>query len=142
MKKFFKLLVTSSHAEPKLWVNGQEITSQERRKQGSKEYTIDRPAEVLRAGRNVLAVQAEYKPDHDLPAKLPPDLIFDLHLDEVHIHPGAPGMLKEYVDKSVYERAVVCDLCSGQPGKVPACVNACPHDAAMRIDARSDFPRD
>jgi Putative transposase len=37
-------------------------------------------------------------------------------------------------------RAVVCDLCSGQPGKVPACVNACPHDAAIRFNARTDSP--
>jgi Fe-S-cluster-containing hydrogenase component 2 len=31
---------------------------------------------------------------------------------------------------------VVCDLCSDQYGQVPACVNACPHDAALRVDAR------
>ena len=35
---------------------------------------------------------------------------------------------------------VVCDLCSTLPGRVPACVNACPHDAAMRVNARAEFP--
>ena len=41
----------------------------------------------------------------------------------------------------VTQRAVVCDLCSDQSGHVPACVNACPHDAALRVDARRfDFP--
>jgi len=35
---------------------------------------------------------------------------------------------------AVTDRAVVCDQCSGLPTG-PACVYACPHDAAMRIDA-------
>jgi Fe-S-cluster-containing hydrogenase component 2 len=36
--------------------------------------------------------------------------------------------------------AVVCDMCSEQLGRQPACVNACPHDAALRVEARSFFP--
>ncbi len=36
-------------------------------------------------------------------------------------------------------RAVVCDLCSGLPGQAPACVTHCPHDAAIRIDARAEI---
>ncbi|MBL0921062.1 MAG: cyclic nucleotide-binding domain-containing protein [Phycisphaerales bacterium] len=35
----------------------------------------------------------------------------------------------------VTERAVVCDQCSSLPTG-PACVYACPHDAAVRVDAR------
>ena len=62
-----------------------------------------------------------------------------VRLDEVR-QPTVLGG-EEVTQKQVTERAVVCDLCSTQPGRVPACVNACPHDAAMRIDARSDFPR-
>ena len=42
--------------------------------------------------------------------------------------------------KKVELRAVVCDLCSTLPSKEPACVYHCPHDAAMRIDARYEFP--
>jgi CRP-like cAMP-binding protein/Fe-S-cluster-containing hydrogenase component 2 len=34
------------------------------------------------------------------------------------------------------QRAVVCDQCSSQPTG-PACVYACPHDAALRVDAAS-----
>ena len=45
-----------------------------------------------------------------------------------------------YVSKQVAERAVVCDLCSAQYGQRPACVTACPHDAAMRVNARFEFP--
>jgi len=37
-------------------------------------------------------------------------------------------------------RAAVCDQCSTLPDQVQACVHACPHDAAMRVDAWNDFP--
>ena len=43
--------------------------------------------------------------------------------------------------KLVTEKAVVCDMCSSRPGGEPACVAECPHDAAMRVDAQNDFPR-
>ncbi len=36
---------------------------------------------------------------------------------------------------AVTERAVVCDQCSGLPTG-PACMYACPHDAAIRVNAR------
>jgi Fe-S-cluster-containing hydrogenase component 2/CRP-like cAMP-binding protein len=39
--------------------------------------------------------------------------------------------------KDVKERAVVCDLCHSLPR--PSCVDACPHDAAMRVDAQQYF---
>jgi Fe-S-cluster-containing hydrogenase component 2 len=50
-------------------------------------------------------------------------------------------MAEEVTEKLVENVAVVCDLCSGLVGKQPACVQACPHDAALRIDARSQFPQ-
>jgi len=70
------------------------------------------------------------------------DTLFDLRLD------ATPAALKKeddkehvrYQQKGVQERAVVCDLCSNLPGQRPACVNACPHEAAFRVDARSNFP--
>ena len=37
-------------------------------------------------------------------------------------------------------QAVVCDMCSEQFGQRPACINACPHDAAMRVVAGQKFP--
>ena len=40
--------------------------------------------------------------------------------------------------KKVTSRAVVCDMCSQQPAG-PSCVYACPHEAAIRVDARSFF---
>lgn len=39
---------------------------------------------------------------------------------------------EEYRQDWVMNLAVVCDMCSGQFGQVPACVNACPHEAADR----------
>lgn len=41
--------------------------------------------------------------------------------------------------KPVTHRATVCDLCSSGPGKSPSCVYACPHDAAMRVNALDFF---
>jgi Fe-S-cluster-containing hydrogenase component 2 len=35
---------------------------------------------------------------------------------------------------------VVCDMCSASSSRGPACVYACPHEAAMRINARTEFP--
>lgn len=50
------------------------------------------------------------------------------------------GTAGETHEKEVDQRAVVCDLCSGLNGMGPACVYHCPHDAAIRIDARWEFP--
>ncbi|MDZ4780538.1 MAG: 4Fe-4S binding protein [Planctomycetia bacterium] len=50
---------------------------------------------------------------------------------------GAPDAEKE--KEKELSRAVVCDLCSTLPGQSPACVTHCPHDAAIRIDARSEI---
>ncbi|HEX4591928.1 MAG TPA: hypothetical protein VH120_18460, partial [Gemmataceae bacterium] len=66
--------------------------------------------------------------------------IFDLRGDVVRRPKGAQLNAADYIEKGVTEVAVVCDLCSTLPGKVPSCVRACPHDAAMRVDARRNFP--
>lgn len=42
------------------------------------------------------------------------------------------------VIKEITEKAVVCDLCSSS-NHGPACVYSCPHDAALRVDARQFF---
>jgi Fe-S-cluster-containing hydrogenase component 2 len=38
------------------------------------------------------------------------------------------------------EIAVVCDLCSSLPDQEPRCVYACPHEAAIRVNARVELP--
>jgi Fe-S-cluster-containing hydrogenase component 2 len=40
----------------------------------------------------------------------------------------------------VAKTAVVCDMCGGQSSERTACVNACPHEAAYRVEARKFFP--
>jgi Fe-S-cluster-containing hydrogenase component 2 len=63
--------------------------------------------------------------------------------DSIQIYPLEPvgqpaGSEADPNQMEVTTRAVVCDLCSTLP-QGPACVYACPHDAALRIDARSEF---
>ncbi len=41
--------------------------------------------------------------------------------------------------RSIIEQAVVCDLCSALPSQQPSCVYACPHDAALRVNAQDFF---
>ncbi len=41
--------------------------------------------------------------------------------------------------RSIVEQAVVCDLCSALPSQQPSCVYACPHDAALRVNAQDFF---
>jgi Fe-S-cluster-containing hydrogenase component 2/CRP-like cAMP-binding protein len=65
--------------------------------------------------------------------------------ESIQMHPLAPGEAPSEAPegasvKEVSDRAVVCDLCSSLPSQDPACVYACPHEAAIRVDARSEFP--
>jgi Fe-S-cluster-containing hydrogenase component 2 len=92
-----------------------------------------KPGSIVRAGRNVLAVQVTPKPGDD-------GVLLELRLDAVNKPAAASLAAEEITEKLVTERAVVCDLCSTLSRQVPACVNACPHDAAMRVNARFDFP--
>jgi CRP-like cAMP-binding protein len=129
----FTMQVTSTDNTASVWINGREITTEEKPKRGKREFVIAKPAEVLRAGRNVLAVRV-------IPTAGSADVLLDVRLDRTH-PPAVPlGLTGEFSEKAVTERAVVCDLCSSQFGQKPACVNACPHDAAMRVDARFNFP--
>ena len=114
-------------------MNGVEVTTEEKPRQGKRGYAIAAGRKLLRAGKNVVAVKVTPSPGNS-------GVLLDLRLDEVR-RPALPaGAGGEFSEKLVDERAVVCDLCSTQFGQRPACVNACPHDAAMRVDARFAFP--
>jgi Fe-S-cluster-containing hydrogenase component 2 len=128
----FRLMLKSTDAEAAVWMNGQPLTLKLERRVREAELTRD--AGLLRVGRNVLAVRVRMSPEKV-------EEVLDVRLDEVH-DPDVPlgmGSL-ELSEKLVTKRAVVCDMCSDQWGRDPACVRACPHDAAMRVDARKDFP--
>jgi CRP-like cAMP-binding protein/Fe-S-cluster-containing hydrogenase component 2 len=160
-----KLHVTSLAAAVTVWINGQEVQADKPRG-GKREYWLplgepipvpppeppapgnnapasaETPApaaklvaaaNLLRAGRNVLAVRVT-------PAAAPGELLLQARLDEVRRPDVAANLAEEITQMLVTHRAVVCDLCSTLPKQTPACVQACPHDAALRIDARFEMP--
>lgn len=131
--KEYTLEITSIDENALVWINGAEIRTQEEARRGVRNFAFSREDVKLRPGRNVVAVQV----------KVPADKVgtaFDLRLDEVRLPDLPLGVVGDYTEKSYGKFAVVCDLCSDQYGQRPACVNACPHDAALRVDARFEFP--
>jgi Fe-S-cluster-containing hydrogenase component 2/CRP-like cAMP-binding protein len=144
----YRIELTSLAPTLRAWINGNELTSDDKPKRdGRREYSLppktkgDAPAvaitQLLHGGHNVLAIQAA-------PTAKSADVLLKVRLDEVR-RPKLPPEEEvkadaEITQKLVTERAVVCDLCSSLGRRKPACVEACPHDAAMRLDARFDFP--
>jgi Fe-S-cluster-containing hydrogenase component 2/CRP-like cAMP-binding protein len=115
-----------------VWLNGKPLQAPARpSRDGVRAFPIAREG-VLQPGVNVVAVRV-------LPTRAF-GVLFDLRLDEERQPAETLGLQGELSEKQVTLRAVVCDLCSSQWGQRPACVTACPHDAAMRIDARAEFP--
>jgi hypothetical protein len=130
----FTLEVTSTDADATVWLNGKEVPKPaEKPKRGMRTYVLVQEEKWLRAGRNVLAVQATPTPGSG-------EALLKVRLDEVRKPSKTLGLTGDISEKGVTEVAVVCDLCSQQYGQRPACVNACPHDAAMRVNARFEFP--
>jgi Fe-S-cluster-containing hydrogenase component 2/CRP-like cAMP-binding protein len=122
----YKLWLESKPAgqTARVWLNGKEVPA-EKMPFSRGERTFEMAGEdrdFLVKGRNVLAVQL-------VPAAGSLETLLEAAVDEVRPS-GAVITL----------RAVVCDQCSSLPGQVPACVHACPHEAAMRVDARAHFP--
>jgi Fe-S-cluster-containing hydrogenase component 2/CRP-like cAMP-binding protein len=135
----FKLEVTSADESATVWLNGHEVAKPaEKPKRGKREYVVTREMNLFRAGGNVLAIKV-VPPPAALGKRA---ILLDVRLDEVRV-PDVPAELRETAEiseKVVTDLAVVCDQCSSQFGRRPACVTACPHDAAMRVDARFNFP--
>jgi ferredoxin len=133
----FKLELTSADPAAVVWVNGQEVPAATKpKKTGVRDHLLplkEPASQPLRPGRNVLAIKVTPPQSTEIP-------LLELRLDAINKPKGAAEAKDEVEEKVVEERAVVCDLCSSLPGQVPACVNACPHDAAMRVDARFEFP--
>jgi CRP-like cAMP-binding protein len=144
----FRLELASLSPSVRVWLNARELTSDDKpRRDGSRAYSLPPPAkegtpalraaDLLRPGGNVVAVQVA-------PTAKSVDVLLRVRLDEVR-RPELPADVDEkaaaeITQKLVTERAVVCDLCSTLSQKKPACVQACPHDAALRVDARFEFP--
>jgi Fe-S-cluster-containing hydrogenase component 2 len=66
-----------------------------------------------------------------------------IHMSDRELNPSpASGLFQlesGVVLKEFTQRAVVCDMCSSHSSQEPSCVYACPHDAALRVDARAFF---
>jgi Fe-S-cluster-containing hydrogenase component 2 len=135
----FRVELTSTDPEPALFINGRELKTEEKPKRGKREYGIAPSDKMFLPGRNVVAVRAAHRLKNDLPEALR-NLVLQLRLDEAAAPRMPLGIIGEISQKLVMEKAVVCDLCSSQRQQIPACVHACPHDAAMRVDARYEFP--
>jgi Fe-S-cluster-containing hydrogenase component 2/CRP-like cAMP-binding protein len=144
----FRLEIASAAKAVALCINGREAFP-DKEQRGKREYYLPKPAppapegaaapppvHLLRKGSNVLAVAVT--------GKVPlGETLFQLRLDEVR-KPTIPqniaeDLAEDITEKMVTEKAVVCDLCSSLP-QGPACVTACPHDAAIRVNARFNFP--
>jgi ferredoxin len=83
--------------------------------------------QLLKAGTHLLAASVSAPPKLE-------DIVFDLSLQRL---PPEQETVKE---KLVDRRAVVCDQCSTLSGARHACVYACPHEAAIRIDGWTQLP--
>jgi Fe-S-cluster-containing hydrogenase component 2/CRP-like cAMP-binding protein len=101
---------------------GASVSRKKSRDYGWWEVDVEMPPSALKAGKNSVAVSVT-------PSSGGSDRLLDLRLDRDE---GATVKLVE-------QKAVVCDLCSAQAGQRPACVTACPHEAAIRIDALSQL---
>ncbi len=138
----YRLLIEST-VVAEAWVNGHPVDLiQDARQKKKGEYEGNVPETWLKRNENVLAVRLT--PAGESQASLAYDeLLLSARLDKVPklqadslagpltVGDGATVEL-------VTEKAVVCDLCMTL--SQPACVAECPHDAAMRIDARLEFP--
>jgi CRP-like cAMP-binding protein/Fe-S-cluster-containing hydrogenase component 2 len=142
-----RLHITAQQTVARVWINGAEVELQQDAKQKKKgEFEAELQAMgLLRAGTNTLALELRAPDD----ASQAPRLADGLTLLSVRLDPvpemgaitaaTADGLVQPSVEL-VTERAVVCDLCSSLASQQPACVTHCPHDAAMRVDARQYFP--
>jgi len=131
-KTTFQLAITTVGETVEVWLNGSQMPLDEenvRRKRTSNEFKFNFTAGQIKAkSKNLLAVRVEGKFGDQ-------KKVLDARMDVV------PESVNEVAanTKLVTDIPVVCDLCSSLPSKEPACVTQCPHDAAIRVDARTDL---
>ena len=137
----FKLELTSMDAAATLWVNGHELRP-EKPKAGKREYTLPpKSSDPAAPRRRVFCGPAAMcSPCASCRTRAARMCCSPCDSMRFISRKGLRICAQDITQKLVTERAVVCDLCSSSLGQVPACVNACPHDAAMRVDARLEFP--
>lgn len=123
-----RLLITSQGTAIEAYMNGHRLDlTQDAPQKKRFQYVCDLEGGRIEPGENVLAISVT--PPAEFGAT-----VLDARLDTL-----APAS-EEVEEKLVTERAVVCDQCSSLSGDRHACVYACPHDAAFRLDAWVDLP--
>jgi CRP-like cAMP-binding protein/Fe-S-cluster-containing hydrogenase component 2 len=124
----WRFLATTKGKALELYVNGEPLHLEQDAPQAKRgEFVANLPLGQIGKGSHVLA--AKVSAPVPFAAK-----IFDLRLDLI------TGEREDTEEKLVTEQAVVCDQCSTLSGKRHACVYACPHEAAMRVDSWVAFP--
>ncbi|MDA1051858.1 MAG: 4Fe-4S binding protein [Planctomycetota bacterium] len=145
----FGIALASKGLTVRAWINGAAITAaapETPKKAKDDELQTQIESSQLRRGSNLLAVEVSPSASNEAagrPAKYNQPILM-ARLDPL---PQASGLALatagEGVDlqvELVKQKAVVCDLCSSLASQRPACVDQCPHEAAIRIDARFEFP--
>ncbi len=124
----WRMLATSKGKNLEIWLDGTPLALEQDAPQAKRgEYVANLPLERIGKGSHVVAA----KVGGPVPFAA---TIFDLRLDL------AINEQEDVEEKLVTEMAVVCDQCSTLSGHRHACVYACPHEAAMRVDAWVSFP--
>ena len=123
------LLATSQGKSAEIYHDGQPLTFEQSPQQVKKgEFEAHLPFDQVRRGTHVVAARVAGPVAFGA-------TILDLRMDLV------TGEQEDVEVKLVTEKAVVCDQCSSLAGDRHACVYACPHEAALRIDAWVEFPQ-
>ena len=123
------------------WLNGQPLAGGATKKKGAFSWQIAE-TEIVAGGSNIVAFELAADEANE-PVLASGDLLLSVRLDHaarhVQIRDQVLGVADEAELKLVTKQAAVCDLCSSLPSRAPACVTECPHEAAIRIDARGEF---
>jgi Fe-S-cluster-containing dehydrogenase component len=144
---YLRLQVISEQLEVTAWINGTsiELTQDAKQKKKGEHVAEFHASDALQAGQNRIVIQLSPPTDGEKAHQLADGaVILSTRLDpvpEVGVITAATadGVVRPSVEL-VTDRAIVCDVCSGLNGQGPACVSQCPHEAAMRVDARAYFP--
>ncbi len=147
----FHLHISSTGFEVRAWLNGRSISAEPpanpKKKPRLDELQARLDAGELRRGSNLLAVQVSPPEPPDGGGQFVPkynQLVLSARLDALpqagELATATAGERFDLEVEMVKRRAVVCDLCSSLASQRPACVDQCPHEAAIRVNAQSEFP--
>ncbi|MCA9119551.1 MAG: 4Fe-4S binding protein [Planctomycetaceae bacterium] len=145
----FAIEVISKGLTIRVWINGGVVNASapsNPKKAKDDELHAKLDATRLRSGSNMLAIELSppaskgadvFTPKYNQPIL---GVRLDLLPQAGDLAIATAGANVDLEVELVKQQAVVCDLCSSLTNQRPACVDQCPHEAAIRIDARTEFP--